>query len=97
MRAVVLSPPVGMTLYVIQAVRREGNIKDVFAGTIPFVAAMSGASFDSQRAKMHARCPAPGRYCAKPFAGACWGVFLLLRVIASQEASGPSASWRESC
>ena len=35
-----LSPPVGMTLYVIQAVRREGNIKDVFAGTIPFVAAM---------------------------------------------------------
>ena len=35
-----LSPPVGMTLYVIQAVRREGNIRDVFAGTIPFVAAM---------------------------------------------------------
>ena len=35
-----LSPPVGMTLYVIQAVRREGNIKDVFAGTIPFVVAM---------------------------------------------------------
>jgi TRAP-type C4-dicarboxylate transport system permease large subunit len=29
-----------MTLYVIQAVRREGNIKDVFAGTIPFVVAM---------------------------------------------------------
>ncbi len=35
-----LSPPVGMTLYVIQAVRREGNIAEVFAGTIPFVAAM---------------------------------------------------------
>lgn len=35
-----LSPPVGMTLYVIQAVRREGNIKDVFVGTIPFVVAM---------------------------------------------------------
>jgi C4-dicarboxylate transporter, DctM subunit len=35
-----LSPPVGMTLYVIQAVRREGNIREVFAGTIPFVAAM---------------------------------------------------------
>ena len=35
-----LTPPVGMTLYVIQAVRREGNIRDVFAGTIPFVAAM---------------------------------------------------------
>jgi TRAP-type C4-dicarboxylate transport system permease large subunit len=29
-----------MTLYVIQAVRREGNIRDVFAGTLPFVAAM---------------------------------------------------------
>jgi TRAP-type C4-dicarboxylate transport system permease large subunit len=29
-----------MTLYVIQAVRRQGNIRDVFAGTIPFVAAM---------------------------------------------------------
>lgn len=35
-----LTPPVGMTLYVIQAVRREGNIRDVFAGTVPFVAAM---------------------------------------------------------
>ncbi|HSI41936.1 MAG TPA: TRAP transporter large permease [Xanthobacteraceae bacterium] len=35
-----LSPPVGMTLYVIQTVRREGNIGTVFAGTIPFVAAM---------------------------------------------------------
>ncbi len=35
-----LSPPVGMTLYVIQAVRREGNIREVFAGTFPFVAAM---------------------------------------------------------
>lgn len=35
-----LSPPVGMTLYVIQAVRREGTIAQVFAGTIPFFAAM---------------------------------------------------------
>jgi tripartite ATP-independent transporter DctM subunit len=35
-----LSPPVGMTLYVIQAVRREGNIRDVFDGAWPFVAAM---------------------------------------------------------
>ena len=35
-----LSPPVGMTLYVIQTVRREGHIGTVFAGTIPFVAAM---------------------------------------------------------
>lgn len=36
-----LSPPVGMTLYVIQAVRREGTIAEVFAGTIPFLAAMT--------------------------------------------------------
>lgn len=35
-----LSPPVGMTLYVIQAVRREGTIAEVFMGTIPFFAAM---------------------------------------------------------
>ena len=35
-----ISPPVGMTLYVIQAVRREGTIAEVFMGTIPFLAAM---------------------------------------------------------
>ena len=35
-----LSPPVGMTLYVIQAVRREGTIAEVFQGTTPFVLAM---------------------------------------------------------
>jgi C4-dicarboxylate transporter DctM subunit len=35
-----LTPPVGMTLYVIQAVRRQGNINEVFAGTWPFVATM---------------------------------------------------------
>lgn len=35
-----LSPPVGMTLYVIQAVRREGHIGQVFAGTTPFFLAM---------------------------------------------------------
>jgi C4-dicarboxylate transporter, DctM subunit len=35
-----ISPPVGMTLYVIQAVRREGSINDVFQGTLPFFAAM---------------------------------------------------------
>jgi tripartite ATP-independent transporter DctM subunit len=35
-----ISPPVGMTLYVIQAVRREGTIAQVFAGTMPFFAAM---------------------------------------------------------
>ena len=35
-----ISPPVGMTLYVIQAVRREGTIAEVFQGTIPFFLAM---------------------------------------------------------
>jgi C4-dicarboxylate transporter, DctM subunit len=35
-----ISPPIGMTLYVIQGVRREGTINDVFQGTIPFFATM---------------------------------------------------------
>jgi C4-dicarboxylate transporter, DctM subunit len=35
-----LSPPVGMTLYVIQGVRREGNINEVFQGTMPFLVSM---------------------------------------------------------
>jgi C4-dicarboxylate transporter, DctM subunit len=35
-----LTPPIGMTLYVIQGVRGEGSIRDVFQGTYPFVAAM---------------------------------------------------------
>jgi len=35
-----ISPPVGMTLYVIQAVRAEGSIGDVFRGTVPFFLTM---------------------------------------------------------
>lgn len=35
-----ISPPVGMTLYVIQGVRREGTINDVFQGTVPFFLTM---------------------------------------------------------
>jgi tripartite ATP-independent transporter DctM subunit len=35
-----ISPPVGMTLYVIQAVRNEGSIADVFRGTVPFFITM---------------------------------------------------------
>jgi len=35
-----LSPPVGMTLYVIQGVRREGSINEVFQGTLPFLVSM---------------------------------------------------------
>ena len=35
-----LSPPIGMTLYVIQGVRGEGSIQEVFEGTIPFLVSM---------------------------------------------------------
>lgn len=35
-----ISPPVGMTLYVIQAVRKEGSIGELFAGTVPFFVTM---------------------------------------------------------
>ena len=35
-----ISPPVGLTLYVIQGVRREGTIGEVFQGTVPFFIAM---------------------------------------------------------
>jgi tripartite ATP-independent transporter DctM subunit len=35
-----LTPPIGMTLYVIQGVRGEGSIREVFQGTYPFVVAM---------------------------------------------------------
>ena len=35
-----ISPPVGMTLYVIQGVRHEGTITEVFQGTLPFFLAM---------------------------------------------------------
>jgi tripartite ATP-independent transporter DctM subunit len=35
-----ISPPIGMTLYVIQGVRGEGTINEVFQGTIPFFLSM---------------------------------------------------------
>jgi C4-dicarboxylate transporter DctM subunit len=35
-----ISPPVGMTLYVIQGVRGEGTINEVFQGTVPFFISM---------------------------------------------------------
>ncbi len=37
-----ISPPVGMTLYVIQGVRKEGSIGEVFQGTVPFFITMIG-------------------------------------------------------
>ena len=35
-----ITPPVGMNLYVVQSIRREGSIKDVITGTLPFLVMM---------------------------------------------------------
>jgi tripartite ATP-independent transporter DctM subunit len=35
-----ITPPVGMNLYVVQGVRREGSIREVIVGTLPFLLAM---------------------------------------------------------
>jgi TRAP transporter, DctM subunit len=35
-----ITPPVGMNLYVVQGVRREGTVTDVIVGTLPFVLMM---------------------------------------------------------
>ncbi|TAK80582.1 MAG: TRAP transporter large permease [Betaproteobacteria bacterium] len=35
-----VTPPVGMNLYVVQAVRRHGSITDVIAGSLPFIVMM---------------------------------------------------------
>ena len=32
-----ITPPVGMNLYVVQGIRKEGSITDVIIGTIPFL------------------------------------------------------------
>ena len=32
-----ISPPVGMTLYVVQCIRRTGSVNDVFIGSLPFM------------------------------------------------------------
>ena len=40
-----ISPPVGMTLFIVQSIRRTGRINDVFIGALPFMltlAAMIG-------------------------------------------------------
>jgi len=36
-----ITPPVGMNLYVVQGVRKQGSIADVMAGSAPFVAVMA--------------------------------------------------------
>jgi TRAP-type C4-dicarboxylate transport system permease large subunit len=35
-----ITPPVGMNLYVVQGIRKEGLITDVIVGTLPFLAMM---------------------------------------------------------
>ncbi|MDB5848396.1 MAG: hypothetical protein JWP29_2148 [Rhodoferax sp.] len=35
-----ITPPVGMNLYVVQGIRKEGSITDVIVGTLPFLAMM---------------------------------------------------------
>ena len=35
-----ITPPVGMNLYVVQGIRREGSITDVIYGTMPFLMMM---------------------------------------------------------
>lgn len=38
--AALITPPVGLNLYIVQAVRKSGSISDLFVGSIPFLAAM---------------------------------------------------------
>jgi C4-dicarboxylate transporter DctM subunit len=40
MEAALITPPVGLNLYVVQAVRGKGNFADLCIGSLPFVAAM---------------------------------------------------------
>jgi TRAP-type C4-dicarboxylate transport system permease large subunit len=35
-----ITPPVGMNLYVVQGIRKEGSITEVITGTLPFLAMM---------------------------------------------------------
>lgn len=38
--AALITPPVGLNLYIVQAVRKSGSISDLFIGSVPFLAAM---------------------------------------------------------
>jgi len=38
--AALITPPVGLNLYIVQAVRKNGSIADLFMGSLPFLAAM---------------------------------------------------------
>jgi len=37
MEAALLTPPVGMNLFVVQGIRERGNLNDVIVGTAPFI------------------------------------------------------------
>jgi C4-dicarboxylate transporter DctM subunit len=38
--AALITPPVGLNLYIVQAVRKTGSISDLFIGSVPFLFAM---------------------------------------------------------
>ena len=38
--AALITPPVGLNLYIVQAVRKTGSIADLFVGSVPFLVAM---------------------------------------------------------
>ena len=38
--AALITPPVGMNLFVVQSLRKSGSMNDVIVGSLPFVAAM---------------------------------------------------------
>lgn len=40
MEVALITPPVGLNIFVVQGVRKRGKIEDVFIGSLPFVAAM---------------------------------------------------------
>jgi TRAP-type C4-dicarboxylate transport system permease large subunit len=37
MEAALLTPPVGMNLFVVQGIRERGDLNDVIVGTLPFI------------------------------------------------------------
>jgi tripartite ATP-independent transporter DctM subunit len=43
--AAMITPPVGINLYIVQAIRREGSLNDVIVGALPFVVMMLSMIF----------------------------------------------------
>jgi C4-dicarboxylate transporter, DctM subunit len=40
LEAALITPPIGINLYVVQGIRKKGGLNDVMIGTLPFVLAM---------------------------------------------------------